>query len=201
MTDQNRLNVQPILLEGQWVHLEPLTLDYTEALLSVSQYEEIWQYFPSSLITRDKMCAWLSDTLAAQQAGTALPFVIVQRNPERVIGSTRYMNIVPHDRGLEIGGTWLTPDVWRTPINTECKYLLLQHAFEHLGCIRVQLKTDSRNQRSRTAIERLGAQFEGILRHHMIVRDGYYRDSAFYSIIDKEWPAVKARLTEKMSGT
>jgi RimJ/RimL family protein N-acetyltransferase len=108
------------------------------------------------------------------------------------------MNIVPHDRGLEIGSTWLTPAVWRTAVNTECKLLLLRHAFETLGCIRVQIKTDALNKRSRRAIERLGAQFEGILRQHMVVRDGRYRDTAMYSIIDTEWPAVKAKLAASL---
>ena len=114
--------------------------------------------------------------------------------------STRYLTIMPKDRGIEIGWTWLARAAWRTPINSECKYLLLRHAFETLGCIRVQLKTDKRNERSRRAIERIGGQFEGILRQQFVLRDGTYRDSAYYSIIDAEWPAVKARLEAGLYG-
>ena len=113
-------------------------------------------------------------------------------------GATRYLNIMPKDRGLEIGGTWYGTEFQRTPMNTECKYLLLQHAFETLGCIRVQLKTDSRNERSQKAIERIGAVKEGVLRNYMILPDGRYRHSVFYSILDREWPAVKKRLEEML---
>ena len=127
-----------------------------------------------------------------------MSFVIVRKSDERAIGMTAYLDIQPRNRGLEIGGTWLTPDVWRTAINTECKYLLLRHAFETLGCIRVQLKTDARNIRSQRAIERLGAVKEGVLRKHMIVKNGYERDTVMYSITDTEWPSVKANLEEKL---
>jgi len=111
-----------------------------------------------------------------------------------VAGATRYMNIMPNDRGLEIGGTWYGPEFQRTVVNTECKYLLLSHAFETLGCIRVQLKTDLRNQRSQKAIERIGAVKEGVLRNHMILPNGHYRHSVYYSILDTEWPEVKRRI-------
>jgi RimJ/RimL family protein N-acetyltransferase len=117
----------------------------------------------------------------------------------RVAGATRYLNIMPKDRGLEIGGTWYGTDFQRTPVNTECKYLLLSHAFETLKCIRVQLKTDKRNERSQKAIERLGAKKEGILRNHMILPDGRHRDSVFYSILDTEWTDVKRNLEEMMT--
>ena len=116
----------------------------------------------------------------------------------RVAGATRYLNMAPEHRGLEIGGTWYGADFQRTAVNTECKYLLLEYAFETLGCIRVQLKTDERNLRSQRAIERIGAKYEGILRNHMILPDGGYRDSVFYSIIDSEWPGVKKSLEEKL---
>jgi RimJ/RimL family protein N-acetyltransferase len=116
------------------------------------------------------------------------------------VGSTRYFTIAAKDRGLEIGSTWLAPSVWRTAINSEAKYLLLEHAFETLGCIRVQFITDSRNERSRRAIERLGATFEGTIRHHMIMRDGCLRDSLLFSILDSEWPTVKQRLASKLYG-
>jgi RimJ/RimL family protein N-acetyltransferase len=115
-----------------------------------------------------------------------------------VAGATRYLNIVPNDRGLEVGGTWYGIDFQRTVVNTECKYLLFTHAFEVLKCIRLQIKTDLRNVRSQKAIERIGAKKEGILRNHMILSDGRYRDSVFYSVIDSEWPDVKKRLEEML---
>jgi RimJ/RimL family protein N-acetyltransferase len=120
--------------------------------------------------------------------------VAIHLESGRVAGATRYLNIVPQDRGLEIGGTWYGPEFQRTVVNTECKYLLLSHAFERLGCIRVQLKTDLRNERSQRAIERIGAVKEGVLRNHMILPDGRIRHSVFYSILDTEWPEVKNRL-------
>jgi N-acetyltransferase len=123
-----------------------------------------------------------------------LPFVVTHLESGRIAGATRYLNIMPHDRGLEIGGTWYGVDSQRTAVNTECKYLLLTHAFESLGCIRVQLKTDSRNERSQKAIERIGAKKEGILRNHMILPDGVIRHSVYYSILESEWGDVKKRL-------
>jgi RimJ/RimL family protein N-acetyltransferase len=195
MIDQQRmLDVQPITLEGRHVRLEPLTQAHAAGLAAIAVDEEIWRYYPASLLTLADVEQWIDVALAQQAAGTALPFAILDAATGRALGSTRYMNIVPRDYGLEIGTTWLTPAVWRSAVNSECKLLLLQHAFEALGCIRVQIKTDRRNERSRRAIERLGAQFEGILRQHMIVRDGAYRDTAMYSIIDSEWPAVKEKL-------
>jgi N-acetyltransferase len=201
MIDQQQiLDVQPITIEGSYVRLEPLTQAHAEGLAAISADEAIWRYYPSSLLTLTDVQAWIDIALARRAAGTSLPFAILDKASGRALGSTRYMNIMPHDRGLEIGATWLAAPVWRTAVNSECKLLLLRHAFETLGCIRVQLKTDRRNERSRRAIERLGAQFEGILRQHMIVRDGVYRDSAMYSIIDSEWPAVKQRLVAGLYG-
>jgi len=195
MIDQQRLlDVQPITLEGRHARLEPLTQAHAAGLAAIAADEEIWCYYPASLLTLADVQQWIDVALAQQAAGTALPFAILDAANGRALGSTRYMNIVPRDYGLEIGTTWLTPAVWRSAVNSECKLLLLRHAFEALGCIRVQIKTDRRNERSRRAIERLGAQFEGILRQHMIVRDGAYRDTAMYSIIDTEWPAVKEKL-------
>ena len=189
------LDTRPVVLEGRHVRLEPLELRHVEELAAIASEPEIWRYFSRSLLTPADLRAWIEVALAQQAAGSALPFAIIHKESDRAIGSTRYMNIMPQDRGLEIGSTWLGRDYWRTAVNSECKFLLLRHAFETLGCIRVQIKTDRRNERSRRAIERLGAQFEGILRQHMIVRDGVYRDTAMYSIIDAEWPSVKQRLT------
>jgi RimJ/RimL family protein N-acetyltransferase len=192
------MNVEPITLEGRWVRLEPLTQHHAARLAEAARNEEIWRYMPAKLTTIEQIKHWITETLALQATGAVLPFAIVERAEGRAIGSTRYLNIMPRDRGLEIGWTWLGRAAWRTPVNTECKYLLLRHAFETLGCIRVQFKTDQRNERSRRAIERIGGQFEGILRQHMVLPDGSYRDSAFYSIIDAEWPAVKAKLADRL---
>jgi N-acetyltransferase len=191
------IQVEPVTLEGKWVRVEPLGLAHEASLVVAAQPAQIWQFLASEPIqTRERMHQWL---LAAQKevdAGDKVWFAIVRCADGRAIGVTSYMDIRRHDQGLEIGGTWLTPEVWRTAINTECKYLLLKHAFETLGCIRVQLKTDARNVRSQKAIERLGAVKEGVLRKQMIIRGGYQRDTVMYSITDSEWPAVKARLDE-----
>jgi N-acetyltransferase len=192
------MNVEPITPEGRWVRLEPLAYHHAAGLAEAARDEEIWRYMPAKLTTIEQIKHWITETLALQANGAVLPFAIVEWAEGRAIGSTRYLNIMPRDRGLEIGWTWLGRAAWRTAVNTECKYLLLRHAFEALGCIRVQFKTDRRNERSRRAIERIGGQFEGILRQHMVLPDGSYRDSAFYSIIDGEWPAVKAKLTNRL---
>lgn len=192
------MNIEPVTLEGRYARLEPLAPKHAAGLAAVSGDEEIWRYMPAKLRTRELVETWITDTLALQATGAVLPFAIIEQSTGREIGGTRYLNIMRADRGIEIGWTWLARDVWRTAINTECKYMLLRHAFETLGCIRVQLKTDARNERSRQAIQRIGAQFEGILRNHMILPDGYYRHSAFYSVIDSEWPAVKASLEGKL---
>jgi RimJ/RimL family protein N-acetyltransferase len=136
----------------------------------------------------------VQDILSRQAQGTDLPFAVIHLQAGCAIGATRYMEIRPKDLALEIGGTWYAPAYQRTAVNTECKYLLLRHAFEEWGCVRVQFKTDLLNERSQRAIERLGAVREGVLRHHMITPEGRLRDSVYYSILDSEWPAVKARL-------
>jgi len=140
------------------------------------------------------MTRLVREALLARDEGREVPFVIVDRRSGRIAGSTRFLEITPAHRGIEIGWTWLSPDAWRTAINTECKRLLLGHCFDTLGMIRVQLKTDRRNERSQRAIERLGATREGVLRHHRIMPDGYLRDTVYYSILAEEWPAVRTRL-------
>ena len=191
--------VEPTILEGRWVGLEPLAERHAADLVEAAQDDEIWTYMPAVLKTEAQVRDWIAAAQSQQAAGAQLPFAIVERATGRAIGGTRYLNIMPGDRGLEIGWTWLARASWRTPVNTECKFLLLQHAFETLGCIRVQLKTDRRNERSRRAIERIGGQFEGILRNHMVMHYGI-RDSAYYSIIDAEWPAVQQRLIDRLYG-
>jgi N-acetyltransferase len=193
------MQVRPIVLEGRYVRLEPLGPSHAEDLLAAAGDVEIWRWMSAELTTPERMAAWIAEAQALQQAGSALPFAIVDLASGRAIGSTRYLNIVPRDRGLEIGWTWLGRAYWRTAVNSECKLLLLSHAFDALGCIRVQIKTDRRNERSRRAIERLGAQLEGILRNHMIQPYGL-RDSAMYSITDAEWPEAKQRLSTGLYG-
>ena len=189
------MELVPVTLNGKVVRLALLTEAHVPDLCRVGLDDRIWANMVYGLVqTEEQMLAWVRDLLQRQARGTDLPFAVFHLADNQAIGTTRYMDIRPMDRGLEIGGTWYGLDYQRTAVNTECKYLLLQHAFEQLGCIRVQLKTDLRNVRSQCAIERLGAVKEGILRKHMILPDGYVRDSVYYSIIDDEWPAVKARL-------
>ena len=194
------VEVKPVVLQGKHTRLEPMTEAHIPALAEIGIGQPFWDFMVYGQInTVDDMRNWVLDILARADKGTDLPFAVMHLASGRVAGATRYLNIMPQDRGLEIGGTWYGPEFQRTAVNTECKYLLLQHAFETLGCIRVQLKTDSRNERSLRAIERLGAIKEGILRNHMILPDGYYRHSVYYSILDTEWPAVKQRLEEMMA--
>ena len=189
------MEVKPVVLTGRHVRLEPMTEEHTSALAEIGVGQPFWHFMLyGDMNSVDDMRDWVKDILSRAEKGTDLPFVAIHLASGRVAGATRYLNIMPKDRGLEIGGTWYGPDFQRTPVNTECKYLLLEHAFERLGCIRVQLKTDLRNERSQKAIERIGAVKEGVLRNHMILPDGYYRHSVFYSILDTEWPEVKRRL-------
>ncbi len=187
---------EPVTLTGRHVTLEPLAERHAADLFAVAQDEDIWRYlFPPMPRTLADMQTWLADALATRARGEMLPFAVVWRETGRAIGSTRYMDYSAHDRHVEIGWTWYGRDYWRSPVNTECKYLLLRHAFETLGCIRVQLKTDLRNERSQRAIERLGAVREGVLRKAVVIaKDGHQRWSVYYSILDDEWPAVKSRL-------
>jgi RimJ/RimL family protein N-acetyltransferase len=191
----NNLWSTPVTLRGKYVRLEPLTEGHIPGLAAVGCNDRIWKLMRYGLIrTEQDMGTWVRHLLEGQAAGTDLPFAVIQLASERVAGATRYMEIDPNHRGLEIGGTWYGLEFQHTAINTESKYLLLQYAFEVLGAIRVQFKTDLRNERSQRAIERIGAKREGILRNQMILPDGVRRDSVYYSIIDIEWPEVKERL-------
>ena len=194
------MEVKPIILQGKYVRLEPMSEAHSPALAEIGVGQPFWDFMVyGRMETADDMREWVQDILARAEKGTDVPFVAIHFDSGRVAGASRYMNIMPNDRGLEIGGTWYGADYQRTVVNTECKYLLLQHAFEKLGCIRVQLKTDLRNERSQRAIERIGAVKEGVLRNHMILPDGHYRHSVYYSILDTEWPQVKKRLEEMMN--
>lgn len=191
--------VQPVILSGRHVRLEPMTEEHIPALAQIGVGQPFWDFMLyGNMSSTDDMGHWVSDILSRAAKGTDMPFVAIHLASGRVAGATRYLNITPPDRGLEIGGTWYGPEFQRTAVNTECKYLLLRHAFETLGCIRVQLKTDLRNERSQKAIERIGGVKEGILRNHMILPDGRYRHSVFYSILDTEWPGVKVRLEQML---
>jgi len=194
------MEIKPVVLSGRHVRLEPMTEAHIPGLAEIGVGQTFWDFMVyGSIRTVDDMRNWVLDILARAEKGTDLPFVAIHLASGRVAGATRYLNIMPNDRGLEIGGTWYGSEFQRTVVNTECKYLLLSYAFETLGCIRVQLKTDLRNERSQKAIERIGAIREGVLRNHMILPDGRYRHSVYYSILDTEWSAVKKRLEEMMN--
>lgn len=189
------IHVEPVTLTGRFVRLEPLSEAHVPGLAQIGVGQPIWNFMVyGRMESEGDMLNWVKDLLGRQAKGTDLPFAVIHLASGRVAGATRYLNITPEHNGLEVGGTWYGVEFQRTAVNTECKYLLLKHAFEDLGCIRVQLKTDLRNERSQKAIERIGAVKEGVLRNHMILPDGYIRDSVFYSILDREWPQVKAKL-------
>lgn len=198
-----RLDLAPSLttrLEGSIVVLDPLRAEHAEVLWEAAQAPEIWTWL-AHLNLRERFDLWLRLTLEAAEAGRESPFTTRDASSGKVIGSSRYLNVRPVDRVVEIGWTWLNPSTWRTGANVEAKLLMMRHAFEALECVRVEFKTDARNERSRAALAALPAQFEGILRNHMIVPDVGLRDSAYFSVIDSEWPEVEAnlkrRLTEK----
>jgi RimJ/RimL family protein N-acetyltransferase len=186
--------VEPVTLHGRSARLEPLSMDHFEQLWAVGQDRELWKWTPYQIKTRDEMRTYIQTALDWQTIGTALPFVTIWQATNEVVGSTRFGNIDTGNHRVEIGWTWIARQWQRTPVNTEAKFLMLQHAFEVWHCIRVELKTDSLNERSRTAIQRIGAKEEGIFRHHIITESGRLRDSVYYSIINDEWPEVKARL-------
>lgn len=192
------MQVVPAVLEGRYVRLEPLTISHVQPLSQVGLDEELWRWIPVPVRTAADMTAYVETALKERDSGLAVPFVQIERASGRVVGSTRYASIERTHRRLEIGWTWVAPAWQRTVINTEAKYLLLRHAFEALGCMRVELKTDSLNERSRAAILRIGARQEGIFRNHMITSSGRIRHSVYFSIIDSEWPEVKSRLEARL---
>lgn len=189
---------EPVVLEGEIVRLEPMTHDHLRGLTEAGADPDTWTWMPRDGASPSAMRDILEGALAAAASGSEVAFVTVERATDTVAGSTRYLSIVPEHRRLEIGWTWLGRG-WRgTAINTEAKLLMLGHAFERLGARRVEFKTDARNERSRAALIAIGTTHEGIFRSHMIVRDGERRDSAYYSVIDEEWPAVRAHLLERL---
>jgi N-acetyltransferase len=192
------MDVSPVILEGQHVRLEPLSPVHEESLVAAAGDGELWNSTVTIVPSRDTMAAYIATALDAQSQGRELPFVIVRKSTGQVVGSTRFYRIERDYRRVEIGYTWLAASAQRTGVNTEAKLLLLTHAFERLRCIRVEFITDVLNEQSRTAILRLGAKQEGVLRNHMIMPNGRLRDSVCFSIIEAEWPEVKTRLEDKL---
>ena len=188
----------PLILEGKHVRLEPLTRAHLGPLVAAAQAEEISTYLPINLKAPGTMEERIELFLARQAQGIEYPFAVVTRDEGRVVGTTSYLDVSDENRSTEIGWTWYTPDVWGTAVNPEGKLLLLQHAFEDWNAIRIFFKTDARNLRSQAALRKLGAQYEGTLRSHRILADGFRRDSMYFSILDSEWPTVKARLEERL---
>ncbi len=185
---------EPIVLQGDVVRLEPLTPDHAAGLAEATRDGELWNLWVTAVPSPEAIPAWIDTALALQRAGRALPFVVRRLRDERIVGSTRYMNVEEQQRRLEIGTTWYARSVQRTGLNTECKKLLLRHAFESLGCMAVEFRTHWFNHASREAIARLGAKQDGVLRNHQRLPDGSLRDTVVFSIIDSEWPAVRRHL-------
>jgi RimJ/RimL family protein N-acetyltransferase len=192
--------IAPFSLKGAHVLLEPLRSEHAPMLWEIvkEHLEDMFRWIPYRLESLQDFEAFNRQVLDEQQRGLSIPFATFERSSNRVVGTTRYMNMDMPNRKLEIGSTWIAPPWQRTVINTEAKYLMLRHAFESWNCLRVELKTDSMNQRSRQAILRLGAKEEGTLRKHMLTWNGRQRDSVYFSILDTEWPGVKAELERKL---
>lgn len=188
------MDVKPVTLDGDRVRMETMTADHLDALVLAGGFEELWLLTAVDASSRDGMKAYVDDALADAAKGVAVPFVTVDKASGRVIGSSRFGNIDRANRKVEIGWTWITPAFQRTHVNSEAKLLMLTHAFEVWDCVRVELKTDVLNQKSRNAMVRIGATEEGILRRNQLTQGGRYRDSIYFSVLDSEWPAVKERL-------
>jgi RimJ/RimL family protein N-acetyltransferase len=185
----------PTQLAGKTVDLLPLEEKHFDALLTAASDKKIWQFYPGDWSVPEKFHKVYTGTLKAREKGLEYPFVIVHKASQRIIGSTRLMDISQYDNRLEIGGTWLVPEYWATEINPDCKLTLLTYCFETLKTNRVQLKTQHDNIRSRKAIEKIGATYEGVIREHILKDDCSYRSSAYFSILMSEWPAVKENLS------
>ena len=195
---KDKLIIAPVVLTGRYVRLEPLTRKHEEGLCAIGLDPELWRWTVSLVRNPAEMRAYIDTALLGQNEGTVLPFATVDAASGRTIGTTRFGAIDRGNRHMEIGWTWLGRDWQRTPANTEAKFLMLRHAFESLGCIRVEFKTDFLNEKSRRALLRIGAKEEGVLRRHIITESGRVRDSVYYSVLDREWPEVKAALEQKL---
>ncbi|WP_028079401.1 GNAT family N-acetyltransferase [Solimonas soli] len=193
------IDLSPVTLAGQHVRLEPLRHEHLDALAAAGADPAIWTWFPQQFGTPQAMRRFVEQALAWQQAGIAQVFVQIETQGGRLVGSTRIAQVDTTHRRAEIGWTWLVPAAQRTAINTEAKYLLLRHAFETLGLMRVEFKTDSLNDKSRRALARIGATEEGIFRRHMLTESGRVRDSVYFSVVDVEWPRVKAHIEQLLA--
>ncbi|TMD49898.1 MAG: GNAT family N-acetyltransferase [Chloroflexi bacterium] len=188
----------PVTLTGKHIRLEPMRPAHTAGLLEAGRASQIWEWMPNRPLEPPAMEGWLKKAMQAESSGREYPFVVILIPSGRLVGSTRYLDVQEDDRGAEIGWTWYAPDTWGGVVNPEAKYLLLRHAFEDWGAIRVALKTDIRNLHSQAAIKKLGAKYEGLLRNQRIRPDGSYRDTVVFSVTDREWPAVKSRLEQRI---
>ena len=196
------MRVSPVTLElpAGAARLEPLTLDHAPGLFEASRDPDTWRFLPERQPeTQEDMLALVRTALDERDRGARLPFAVIDTRTGVAAGTTSYLDIQPANRGLEIGWTWIGPTARRTAVNTQCKYMLLRHAFETLGAVRVCLKTDARNERSQRAILRIGALYEGRLRRSRMLHNGYFRDTMYYSILDSEWPGVKTRLESMLN--
>ncbi len=193
------MDVKPVTLEGDRVRMEPMTADHLDALCLAGGFDELWQLTAVNASKREEMKAYVDAALADAAKGVALPFVTIDKPSGRVIGSSRFGNIDPPNRKVEIGWTWITPAFQRTHVNSEAKLLMMTHAFEVWNCVRVELKTDVLNMKSRNAMLRIGATEEGVLRKNQLTQGGRYRDSIYFSVLDTEWPSVKERLRRFIS--
>ena len=192
------MNLEPVTLRGTRVQLVPLTRGHLDALCDAGLDPRLWELATDPVRTREEMAAYCDESLRGQEEGTVLPFVTQETGEGRIVGSTRLANYVEAHRRVEIGWTWIAPAWQRTGVNTEAKYLMLRHAFEVIGCNRVEFKTDALNARSRTAIARLGAHEEGTLRRHMVTASGRLRDSVYFSIIREEWEGIRTRFEREL---
>jgi len=193
--------IHPTILTGQQVELLPLEEKHFDELHAAASDKRIWEFYSGDWSVRETFLKVYNGTLKSREQGTEYPFVIFHKPSQKIIGSTRFLDIVPYDKRLEIGGTWLMPEYWATSINFDCKFTLLKFCFETLKTKRVQLKTQHDNLRSRKAIEKIGGVYEGVLRKHMLKDNGTFRSSAYFSILDEEWETVKAKLQSRLAAT
>jgi RimJ/RimL family protein N-acetyltransferase len=190
---------KPIVLSGEHVELLPIGMEFLQPLCEAVKDGELWKLWYTFIPTPETMGAWIQKAMKEKEEGVSLPFVVKRKVDNKIVGSTRYMNIEKDIRRLEIGTTWYSKSVQRSFVNTECKYLLLTHSFESLSCRAVEFRTHRLNEQSRRAIERLGAQQDGILRNHRMMANGTIRDTAVYSILDTEWEGIKSNLLFKLN--
>lgn len=192
------MQVRPVTLEGVHVRLEPMREAHADGLVAAGCGRGLFRFFPFSLESEEAMRGYVSACSAASPEGGMLPFTTIERASQRIVGATSFLAIEPAHKRLEIGATWITPELQRSAVNTEAKLLQLTHCFEALGCNRVEFKTDERNERSRAALARIGAKEEGRFRAHMLMPDGHLRTSVWFSVIASEWPGVKQNLAAKL---